>query len=413
MVGRVSCSGPQQLLGADPEALERCADQMVTAACSFERISLNLSQQVSASTWTGSAASRFRFDWQRGHAPDLRRAAASLRGCADRVRTQAAQQRWVSQSQPARVPLGPLRVRTELESLYRANRESLSADLKLLRAERERWLQMPLLGGLLSGIRFLPFDPLEEIDKKVGWLEPLVSKNRKFIFVDTRGGGHAVEVFGDLQTADHVAVLVPGVSTDLGDFAQSAQLPAALLQRGRADTAAVQWLGYDPPSNLVRAGQDGGLNSRQSAHAGAVLLSRFVDSLRTLGVQDITVIGHSLGAYLVAVAAGSGQRFDADRLVLVGSPGSLQSNVSQLHLHGGAGSDSTVFSMEEGVDPIATGVLGHSMLGWDVADPNFGATQLVDGEVSLGNPLRNHSAYFSDAVSLQSLQAVISGSVPG
>lgn len=421
----MSSSAPQQVLGADPDELEHYSANLVAVAARLDRVSRLLAGKVRHTRWTGSAAVSFRSEWRQSYELSLRQVAAALRSAAAQMREQAQQQRLASSSELQWSASGAITSRGAahaaaqaspqaagqggLQNLYQAHRQAIATELQLLRTQRADWLSMSLVGGLLSGIRFLPFDPLQEIDQKVGWLESLAGEQRQFLLFDSTGGGHVAEVFGQLDQAQHVTVLVPGVSTDLNDFADPRNLPAARLQRSHSDTAAIQWLGYDPPNNLLQAGFNAGVFSRRSALAGAVALQSFVASLRRSGAQDITVIGHSLGAYLASVAAGTGAGLDADRLVLAGSPGSLRSNVSQLHLHGGAGSDSTVFSMEAGVDPIATGVLGHSMLGWDVADPNFGATNLVDGEVGFGNPLRNHGSYFRDPVSLQSLQGVISG----
>ena len=41
---------------------------------------------------------------------------------------------------------------------------------------------------------------------------------RQFLAFDPAGDGTAVEVLGDLSTADRIAVLVPGVDTTLRDF---------------------------------------------------------------------------------------------------------------------------------------------------------------------------------------------------
>src|SRR4051794_7348067 len=47
-----------------------------------------------------------------------------------------------------------------------------------------------------------------------GWAR----SGRHFLAFDTRGDGTAVEVVGDLATADRIAVVVPGVDTTLATF---------------------------------------------------------------------------------------------------------------------------------------------------------------------------------------------------
>ena len=46
------------------------------------------------------------------------------------------------------------------------------------------------------------------------------AQGRRFLFFDPAGDGLAAEVFGDLGTATRIAVLVPGVGTDLQNFEQ-------------------------------------------------------------------------------------------------------------------------------------------------------------------------------------------------
>lgn len=409
-------STSQQLLGADPDDLERCATHMLGVADQFDCIPRVLGAQIRTTAWTGAAAKRFGSEWKGSHEPSLRKAAAHLRLSAERLLAQAKQQRLASSSEllllagqrpPHNLAQDPL------QNLYQSNRASIATELQVLRAQRDDWLQMPVVGGLLSGIRYLPFDPLESIDKKIAWLRSLQAKPRNFLFVDTRQTGHAAEVFGRLDLARHVAVVVPGVGSDLGDFAQRSTLPAAVLQGAASDTASdtavVQWLGYNPPPNLVQAALNGGESAQIAAVDGAKQLRGFVDYLRQMGVADVTVIGHSLGAYLASVAAGTGPGLNADRLVFAGSPGSLLPNVEELHLYGGPGSGSTVFFVEQGRDPISAAVFGRSLLGTNVADPDFGATQLLDGQAGFGNLLRNHSNYFRDPVTVQSVRAVIRG----
>ena len=429
----MSISAPQQALGADSDELEQFSAHLVSVAARLDRVSRLLAGEVRDTRWTGSAAVNFRSEWRRTYELSLRQVTAALRSAAEQIREQAQQQRLASSSELQSSASGATSSRGAaqaaahaapqataqaagqggLQNLYQAHRQAIATELQLLRAQRADWLSMSLVGGLLSGIRFLPFDPLQEIDQKVGWLESLAGEQRQFLFFDTTGGGHVAEVFGQLDQAQHVTVLVPGVSTDPNDFARPGNLPAARLQLGHSDTAAIQWLGYDPPHNLLQAGFNAGVFSQSSALAGAVALQSFVASLRRSGAQDITVIGHSLGAYLASVAAGTGAGLDADRLVLAGSPGSYRSHVEQLQLRAGPGSAATVFSIEQGVDPISTAAFGRSLLGWEVADPDFGATRLVDGQAGSGNPVSNHSRYFTDQDSLQSLVEVIRNEAAG
>ncbi|MFU8875099.1 alpha/beta hydrolase [Micromonospora sp. SL4-19] len=141
-----------------------------------------------------------------------------------------------------------------------------------------------------------------------GW----VTAGRRFLVFDPRGDGLAVEVLGDLATADRIAVLVPGVGSTLHDFdrglggvarrapaRQGAELYAA-LRAAAPDTpvAVLVWLGYHPPDGVATAA------GRTAAHRGATAL---LAQLRVLATHrpdaTVTLVGHSYGALVVGLAA--------------------------------------------------------------------------------------------------------------
>lgn len=160
---------------------------------------------------------------------------------------------------------------------------------------------------------------------------------RRFLAFDA-ADGTAVEVVGDLSTASHVAVLVPGVDTRLIDFDRglggvARRAPAvqarSLYARLRAvdpyaRVAVVAWLGYQPPAgvNLDAARED-------RARAGAAALIVFV---RGVVAQrpgtEVTLIGHSYGAIVVGLAAP--HLPVARKLVALGAPGMGASRAADL-----------------------------------------------------------------------------------
>lgn len=155
---------------------------------------------------------------------------------------------------------------------------------------------------------------------------PRSPAGRQFLTFDPRGDGLAVEVLGDLGTADRIAVLVPGVDTTLRNFdrglggvarrapAVQARVLHARLQslEPGARVAVIAWLGYDPPEGLsLEAARD------VRARAGAAALTTFVRGLPARA--RVTVIGHSYGALVAGLAASRLPRV-AD-IVALGAPG--------------------------------------------------------------------------------------------
>ncbi|MEV4715087.1 alpha/beta hydrolase [Micromonospora sp. NPDC049374] len=138
------------------------------------------------------------------------------------------------------------------------------------------------------------------------------AQGRQFLAFDSHGDGRAVEVLGDLATADRIAVLVPGVGTRLADFdrglggvpqrapaEQARALHAALRAADpHARVAVLAWLGYDPPDGVTTAA---------TPAAGRRGADQLGDHLRTLAgrlpAARITVVGHSYGALVVGLAA--------------------------------------------------------------------------------------------------------------
>lgn len=191
------------------------------------------------------------------------------------------------------------------------------------------------------------------------------------------GDGRVVVAYGDPTTADHLAVVVPGMTTDATAIrevgAMALAVAGAAASRAPRRTASVAWIGYDAPADgdlargrlrvrdlrdVIRAGGD------RAADEGGAELVRFTDGLPD---RDVTVIGHSYGATTAAHAAADGM--DADRLVLLGSPGAATGadDVSDLHL--------PTWVAAHDLDPV-TWVGGTGPLGVDPAHADFGAVRL-------------------------------------
>ena len=215
---------------------------------------------------------------------------------------------------------------------------------------------------------------------------------------DPAGRGLAVVALGDPSTAAHVAVLVPGADIDLARIADDADpsrrpmgWAVALAAAAGDDVAVVVWVGYVTPEGLSLDAASGRL-----ARAGAAALVRFVDDLPVAG--SLTVVGHSYGAVVVALAA---RDLPADDVVLLGSPGARAGTVADL------GTTARVWAARAADDwigrvpAVRIGDLGH---GTDPTSPAFGARALPVGGAS------GHDGYFRPgSAALDGIAAVVRG----
>jgi hypothetical protein len=140
-------------------------------------------------------------------------------------------------------------------------------------------------------------------------------------------GDRVVLALGDLDTAEDVAVLVPGVGNtpedDLGGQVGNARDVAAAARAASPGTslATVVWLGYRTPGNLLTG------TMRFAAESGGPVLARSLEGLaaaRTAtatGTSRTTVVAHSYGTVVVDEAADEPGWLAADAVVLLGSPG--------------------------------------------------------------------------------------------
>jgi hypothetical protein len=182
-------------------------------------------------------------------------------------------------------------------------------------------------------------NPDQRLTKLLGQLEDAESHpapQRLYLLgIDNHADGRAIVAVGNPDTAAHTAVVVPGVNTELDDMAGQIGRAGNLRQAaddltpGAGDVAVVAWLGYDTP------GANPGALGGGHANAGAPLLDRFVDGLRTSHEGErghLTVVGHSYGSTVVGTASSGGYGFAADDIVVAGSPGMRVDNVSDLNI---------------------------------------------------------------------------------
>ena len=213
---------------------------------------------------------------------------------------------------------------------YRANRVLIHRHLCELEAELSRlpevkplsWVDWIDPGRLVPALRRRADADaaIERLRRQVIEYRRWLDEGRQILLFDPRGDGRLVEVFGDLDRADRIAVVVPGIGNDKTNFSSAADggfrsNAAALYEAAAAmgpGIATIAWLGYDTPDGI-----DAGL--RGAAESGAPALQRFVEGIDPRAQTQVTVVAHSYGSLVAGLAAAEG--LAADDLVFVGSPG--------------------------------------------------------------------------------------------
>lgn len=251
------------------------------------------------------------------------------------------------------------------------------------------------------------------------------------------GDGRAAIAVGDVDTADHVAVNVPGFSSSVSAMLVGSaddlyeQSRWATFQAGNEDTVAViDWMGYDTPNPGFGDGQysdpdgnpiitedgllevpveqadqtvdvvvqmlDGaGVLDMGMAADGAPILATDVDGIVALRGDDpahITVVANSYGSTTASIAAAQ-YGLAADDLVLSGSPGAGIAETADEFSMGAehtwvasASSDFVTWVGQNGeFNPLDA--ISDSPLGIDPADEAFGAQRVRAESVDRSTPL--------------------------
>ncbi|MFJ5773155.1 alpha/beta hydrolase [Streptomyces sp. NPDC093094] len=220
-------------------------------------------------------------------------------------------------------------------------------------------------------------------------LESLLKPGRHILAFDPGGSGRVAEVFGDLDEAERISVVVPGVDTDLLTFQRTDRTHSAPVGMAGAlydaerevspstRTAVIAWADYTAPSGL---GMDAATALR--AEGGAVRLNALVRALP--GAAPVSLFCHSYGSVVCGVAARSLPSRVAD-IAVAGSPGMRAENAS------GLGTSARVWAMRdaddwiEDVPHLELGAFGH---GADPVSADFGA------RVVSARDAEGHAGYF-------------------
>jgi hypothetical protein len=217
-----------------------------------------------------------------------------------------------------------------------------------------------------------------------------MQKGRQILAFDPEGSGRIAEVFGNLDSARRISVVVPGVDTDLLTFERTVRkysAPVGMAQslyaaeraaRPGTPTAVIAWADYTSPSGL---GMDAATAMR--AEEGAVRLNALLRALP--GRSPVQLYCHSYGSVLCGVAARTLPARVSD-IAVAGSPGMRAQSAAGLH------ASARVWAMRDADDWIQdvpyleVGGLGH---GADPVSRGFGARVLSALEA------KGHAGYFA------------------
>ncbi|MFH8972453.1 alpha/beta hydrolase [Streptomyces sp. NPDC017890] len=302
--------------------------------------------------------------------PDAQAAPARL------ARFFASLAQWQRESLARRYPLAVGNMNgAPVELRYLANRAALR---KARAVERLRMHDKRLS---LSGQR--------EAGRLAHHYESLLDPDRHILAFDPAGSGRIAEVFGDLDRADRVSVVVPGVDTELLTFQRSARkysAPVGMAESLHAAerraspgtrTAVIAWADYTSPSGL---GMEAATATR--AEQGAARLNALLRALP--GRSPVSLFCHSYGSVVCGLAAGTLPGRVSD-IAVAGSPGMRAENATHLH------TSAQVWAMRDAEDWIQdvpyleVGGLGH---GADPVSAAFGARVLS------ARGAEGHSGYF-------------------
>lgn len=229
---------------------------------------------------------------------------------------------------------------------------------------------------------------------------------RQLLALDIDGhiAPRAAIAVGDVDTARHVGVFTPGLTTtvsgslggyvrDMEELQQNSE--KQLVNRGRIDegVATVAWLGYDAPQWDTMTEADRSVLLARSAEHGGADLARFYDGINAThqGDPHLTAIGHSYGSTTTGYGL-QNVTTPVDDAVVFGSPGLGTGDVSDLRVP-----DGHVGVIEAHKDPVA----------------DFGRFGTDPNQISEVAPLASHAATAPDGTPLRGSEGHSEYLVPG
>lgn len=298
-----------------------------------------------------------------------------------------------------------------------ANRVLLDDDLARLAAKQEDGTIDSLERRMLANAEQAR-DALANADAYTDPLDPTVHPGGQLWLYDPgayAGDGRVAVAIGDLDTATDVAVMTPGINTDMSDTTYYTDRMMNLYESSRyngdgSSVATMYWLGYDAPHGPT----DPATLTEGRAEDGGRNLADAIDGLRASRPDDpahLTAIGHSYGSTTTAYAT---HHNDAvDDVVLIGSPGAGPADTA------GDLGEGNVYVGRDSRDLVAAlgdegwvGKFGLG-LGTDPSSEDFEATRFEAEDVDrswIRNTGDAHSSYFdNDTESLYNIGRIVDG----
>ncbi|MEU6989304.1 alpha/beta hydrolase [Streptomyces sp. NPDC046465] len=249
----------------------------------------------------------------------------------------------------------------------------------------------------------------QEAERRMKRFGVMMRPERQVFAFDPMGSGRIAEVFGDLDKARRVSVIVPGVDTNVLTFERTFRknsAPVGMAKslyreersvKPRARTAVIAWADYTAP---VGIGVDAATAMR--AEDGSKRLDSMVRGLP--GRTPVALYCHSYGSVVCGVAARKLPPRVTD-ITVAGSPGMRADSASQL------GTGARIWATRDGDDWIQDvpnmefGGLGH---GADPVAAGFGARVLSAAGA------RGHTGYFEPGTeSLRNFAEIGTGAYDG
>ncbi|MFJ8824754.1 alpha/beta hydrolase [Streptomyces sp. NPDC102467] len=262
-----------------------------------------------------------------------------------------------------------------VELRYRANRIALDQARKV-EAKRVHDVRLSTLGHSDAKQRMKRFALLANPDRKILAFDPM-------------GNGRVAEVFGDLDKAQRVSVVVPGVDTNVLTFQRTFRKYSAPVGMARSlydaertasphtRTAVIAWADYTAPIGL---GVDAATAMR--ADDGSVRLNAMLRGLP--GRSPVALYCHSYGSVVCGVAARHLPSRVSD-IAVAGSPGMRAENASGLGTHARVWATRDKDDWIQDVPYMEVGGLGH---GADPVSSGFGARVVSSADA------KGHTGYF-------------------